>query len=175
MFLASRKPSVAAPLPSLPAVPTPAWPTPAEAFAARTPPQPCVTDPAPTPGATVLRDYVLDRFGGTSLGITRPCSMRPGEKSHHKEGRAWDWGGIVPGGPKVTAMLEWLLANDAEIFRRAGLEYVIWDGQIFTSTRPQWRPYTGTSPHRDHVHFSLSPQAARGETSFYRANPLSVA
>lgn len=156
------------------------WSEPAEPFARRDVPSGC--DPA-TKGAVILRDYVLDRWGGHDAGIGRDCNI--GRPSHHHEGRAWDWGAGPPGSPKVDAMLDWLLANHAEMFRRAGIEYVIWNKNIFSSSRPEWAVYcTGSpcinangqvrNPHSDHVHFSLSRKAARGETSFYRANPLAV-
>ena len=161
--------------------PKPAWETPAEDFAAREPPSGC--DQSPKKGTVILRDYVLDHWGGSDAGIGRGCDL--GRPSHHHEGRAWDWGGVRPGSPKVAAMLDWLLSDDAEMFRRAGLEYVIWDKNIFSSSRPEWAVYCSGSPcrnangeirnpHSDHVHFSLSRKAARGETSFYRANPLAV-
>ncbi len=157
------------------------WSEPAEGFAAREMPSGC--DPGPKKGAVILRDYGLDRWGGQSAGIGRECGG--GNPSHHHEGRAWDWAGVTPGSPRVESMLRWLLANDAEMFRRAGLEYVIWNKKIFSSSRPKWSTYcTGSpclnakgqarDPHTSHVHFSLSRKGARGDTSFYRANPLAV-
>jgi hypothetical protein len=84
----------------------------------------------------------------------------------------------------VETLFSWLMAPDAAgtphaMLRRAGLDYLIWDRQIWNARDRVWIPYDGydeagdcPSPpcrnaHRDHVHFSFSWPGARAETSFY--------
>lgn len=149
----------------------------AEGFAQPDKPELC--DPTPKPGVEAFRDFVLNELGGRDLGIVRACDI--GSPSHHHEGRAWDWG-INADDPDEAAraeeLLAWLTENDAEMFRRVGLRYMIWNKLFFSSGRPQWRDYDGYQdgqcvrspcgdPHTGHVHFSFSPQGAMGTTSFF--------
>lgn len=144
---------------------------PAEGYAPREGQTTC--DPSPKPGVKMFRDFVITHYGGYDAGIARECSI--GGNSEHKEGRAWDWGILKWSGhtavPKSTieGFLADLLANDAELARRAGIMYMIFNRRIWSSDKPtDWRPYSGSSPHTDHVHFSFSWAAAKAETSFYR-------
>lgn len=137
---------------------------PAEPFAAREPPTTC--DTTPKKGVVLFRDYVLKNFGGISAGIERNCEK--GNASHHHEGRAWDWAGVWPGDPKVDRFMRYLFDNNAENFRRLGLQYVIWNRRIFTSTRPEWVTYSGANPHTDHVHISFSWSGANASTSWFQ-------
>lgn len=137
---------------------------PVEPFAEREPPTSC--DTTPKPGVIRFRDYVLKTFGGLSAGIERNCEK--GNASHHHEGRAWDWGGVWPGDPKVEKLIAYLFDNDAANFRRLGLQYVIWNRKIFTSTRPEWVTYSGKNPHTDHVHISFSWSGANARTSWFQ-------
>jgi hypothetical protein len=59
--------------------------------------------------------------------------------------------------------------NKHALARRMGIMYVIWDRQIWSAYRASegWRPYSGASAHRDHVHISLSWAGANGRTSFW--------
>jgi subtilisin family serine protease len=133
-------------------------------------------DPFPKPGATLLAASLLDAVPGTThLGVTRSCDRGP--RSEHKEGRAFDWG-VGPG--EVVAVeeaLALLLATDEAgnrhaLARRMGIMYIIWDGTIWASYRPDdgWRAYRGPDPHRDHVHVSLSWDGALARTSLWRAS-----
>jgi hypothetical protein len=128
-----------------------------------------VCDPTTKPGVNFFRTEVLGLFGGKDLGVGRDCSK--GNPSEHHEGRAWDWG-ITPG-PKADAMLAWLFAPDEAtgqphgVIRRAGVMYVIFNRQIWSVRNRKWVPYTGPSPHTDHVHLSFSKAGAAGDTSFY--------
>lgn len=119
-------------------------------------------------GVLAFRDFILSTVGGRDLGIDRPCEV--GKASEHHEHRAWDWG-LLASNPadasRADAVLDWLLAADAANFRRAGLMYLIWNEQIWSTTYREWRPYTGASPHTDHVHFSFGWPGARGETSLF--------
>jgi len=82
---------------------------------------------------------------------------------------------------RADELIAWLLANDAEMFRRAGLRYLIWDKKRWSTIDRQWKPYDGfdasgacasgvcRDPHTSHVHFSFGKAGADGQTSFYRA------
>jgi hypothetical protein len=120
-------------------------------------------DPTPKPGVVKFSQYVLSRFGGTNLGIIRECG---GSMSGHTAGTAWDWG-TLSGNAQVDTMMSWLFANDAEILRRAGIMYLIYDRRIWNTRSRMWQNYTGPSPHTDHVHFSFGSAGAMGRTSFY--------
>jgi hypothetical protein len=70
--------------------------------------------------------------------------------------------------------MTWLLApdelgNDGAMARRLGVMYVIWDSRIWRSYQAArgWQPYSGASPHTDHVHLSFSWAGALGETSYW--------
>lgn len=155
------------------------WPGPAEGFANLEPADE-VCDPSdifPKPGAIMFRDAVISRYGGYDAGIPRACAV-PGRSEHH-EGRAWDWG-ILPyqGLPaaNVEGGLETLLANDAEILRRAGVMNLIYNRRIWRAyntptDKRGWGPYGGASPHTDHVHFSFTRAGGDGLTSWYQ-NPV---
>jgi hypothetical protein len=121
-------------------------------------------DPTAKPGVVAFMKHVLARFGGTNLGIIRECG---GSTSGHTAGMAWDWG-VLSGNAQVPEMLEWLFANDAEILRRAGIMYVIYDRRIWNTRDRVWQNYTGKSPHTDHVHISFGRAGAMGQTSFYQ-------
>jgi cell division septation protein DedD len=133
-------------------------------------------DPEPKPGVAAFRDLVLATYPGTGdSGIARQCHV--GGSSEHKEGRAWDWRVNTSRPADVEAatdLLDWLLAEDrhgntAAMARRLGVMYVIWDRQIWKSYQADrgWQPYTGASPHTDHVHVSFSWAGALKETSYW--------
>jgi hypothetical protein len=131
-------------------------------------------DPDPKPGVRAFRAFVLARFGGGDLGISRDCAI--GGPSEHHEGRAWDWG-TTPG-PESLAFLSWLLGPDAAtgephgVARRAGVMYAIFNHHIWRAYGARtWEPYSGPNPHTDHVHLSFSRAGAAGQTSFYRGRP----
>lgn len=144
-----------------------------------------ICHPAAKPGAVALSDLILHAFPETqSYGISRDCDI--GGRSEHKEGRAFDWG-VDANDPEeraiADALVDLLLAPDAEgnehaLARRMGIMYIIWDGQVWSSHRPDegWRPYRHPSgaadptlDHEDHVHISLSWEGAMGRTSLWRA------
>jgi hypothetical protein len=119
----------------------------------------------------LLRTYPHSR----SLGISRACKV--GGQSEHKEGRAFDWGVSVNNArdrAAVASLMTWLLKKDAygnryAMARRLGIQYMIWNRRIWGaySASAGWRKYTGSNPHTDHVHFSLSWAGARKQTSFW--------
>jgi hypothetical protein len=131
------------------------------------------------PGVHKFIKFVLAQVGGREGRTMGPCTG----KSGHSSGRAWDWM-IDATNPEekdtADAFLAWLLKNDQEIYRRAGLYYVIWNKRSWSNFRKSWGPYDGfapdgscpkppcRNPHTDHVHFSFTPQGANGKTSFYK-------
>jgi hypothetical protein len=136
-------------------------------------------DPTPKPGTVALRNVLLARYPNTqSFGISRACDV--GGTSEHKEGRAFDWGANVNNAAQRAAVDDFiaqLFATDQyghryALARRMGVMYVIWNQQIWGAYNADagWRPYSGDSPHTDHVHISLSWAGARAETSFYSGN-----
>ena len=164
---------------AVPALATPP-PTPSSLPAAVEAYQPFVgqrtCDPVAKPGVRAFSTMVLNAYRDTtSLGIVRDCGV--GAASEHKEGRAWDWG-VSASNPRhvaeVDELLTWLMATDRHgnaraNLRRLGIMYVIWNKKIFKAYQPGagWQPYTGASPHTDHVHFSFGWNGARKVTSFY--------
>ncbi len=137
--------------------------------------------PTAKPGTVDLSRRLLRAYPGTrSLGIVRAC--RVGGRSEHKEGRAFDWGGLraskAADRKKVAAATHWLLKTDRHgnryaMARRLGVMYLIWNKRIWSASRPEagWRRYTGANPHTDHMHISMSRRAARKETSFWTGRP----
>lgn len=127
----------------------------------------------------MFRDFVLAHLGGGEGFIGRDCADQP---SGHYAGRAWDWliSALDPEEKaRADELLLWLLERDAEMFRRAGLRYIIWDRKIWSSGARAWKPYDGfdergrctlnacRNPHVDHVHFSFGIDGADGKGSFY--------
>lgn len=139
------------------------------------PAEPVTTcDPAPKPGVVMFRDWVMGQLGGADAGIFRACGEGPPSKHH--EGRAWYWS--PPDVATGQAVWEQLLERDAELARRAGLRTMIWaavppggeprEPTIWIAARGL-EPYTGSSPHTDHIHFGFGWSGARAETSLYQA------
>lgn len=133
-------------------------------------------EPIARVGVVRFRDLVLAAYPGTGdAGITRACSV--GGTSEHKEGRAWDWRVNKANAVQVAQvddLMTWLLAPDelgnaAAMARRLGVMYVIWDSRVWKSYQAAkgWQPYSGASPHTDHVHLSFSWAGALGETSYW--------
>ncbi len=132
--------------------------------------------PAAKPGMIAYRDMVMAAYPGTtSYGISRDCGI--GGTSEHKEGRAWDWANdatTAAGRNRVANFMNWLFRTDQyghrhAMARRLGVMYIIWNRQIFRMYRPSegWTPYTGSSPHTDHVHVSLTRRGGARLTSFW--------
>jgi hypothetical protein len=129
------------------------------------------------PGVVDLSKRLLRRYPTTrSLGIVRACSV--GGTSEHKEGRAFDWGGLSAhraiDRQRVANFTHWLFANDKyghryAMARRLGVMYLIWNHRIWSAYRAGegWRRYSGSNPHTDHMHISMDWRGARKETSFW--------
>lgn len=157
------------------ALPTPAFESPVELFAGPWGELEC--DPTPKPGVVAFQDFVIKHQGGVAGRIVGECVSR---QSGHSSGRAWDWmisALDADSRARADELIAWLLANDAEMFRRAGLRYIIWNKQGWY--RNGWKPYDGfnklgecpnppcRNTHTDHVHFSFGKPGAAGTTSFY--------
>lgn len=132
--------------------------------------------PTAKPGTLALQQLVTQTYPNTGLGsISRSCNV--GGTSEHKEGRAWDWTANVSSSGQrasVENMLSWLLATDQHgnrhaMARRLGVMYIIWNRQMFRMYAPErgWQPYSGSSPHTDHVHISLTRAGGNKATSFW--------
>ena len=133
--------------------------------------------PVAKPGVVDLSKRLLKAFPTTrSLGIVRACSV--GGQSEHKEGRAFDWGGLNAHSAKdrarVARFVHWLTKTDKygnryAMTRRLGIQYLIWNHKIWGSyaAAAGWRKYTGADPHTNHVHISFTWAGARKKTSFW--------
>jgi hypothetical protein len=149
---------------------TPAFPAQIDSYAKYVGQSTC--DPTEKPGVVAFRDFVLSVYPCTGdSGITRGCSV--GGKSEHKEGRAWDWQIQYPH-PAADAFLGWLIKPDSHgnthaMARRMGIMYMIWNSKVWKAYQADkgWQPYSGASPHTDHVHFSFSWDGANKKTSFW--------
>ena len=101
-----------------------------------------VCSPTAKPGTVDLSRRLLRAYPGTrSLGIVRACSV--GGRSEHKEGRAFDWGGLRASSAtdraRVQSFKTWLLRTDKygnryAMARRLGVMYVIWNRRIWSAT-----------------------------------------
>jgi hypothetical protein len=142
-------------------------------------------DPTTKPGAARLGRLLTTTYPKTSYGTVRSCEPTP--SSEHHDGRAVDWMVSVRTPERraeAEAVLGWLLAPDAQqheyaIARRLGVMYLIWNNRIWSAYRADegWRPYSDCTDHpepsadsrchRNHIHFSLSWEGARGVTSYW--------
>ena len=137
--------------------------------------------PSTKPGMAAFMRIIYANYGGGSLGVGRGCGV--GGTSEHKEGRAWDWAmnaGSAADRATVQRAMDWLFTTDREcntysVARRIGIMYIIWNRRMFRiyDTDRGWAPYSGSSPHTDHVHFSLTRDGGAGRVSWY--NPTYTA
>ncbi|MEJ5946597.1 hypothetical protein WDZ17_14965, partial [Pseudokineococcus basanitobsidens] len=135
-------------------------------------------DPVLRPGVSALREHLRSTYGGSLGPTTRSCDNG---RTEHSDGRAYDWMlDITKPADRAKAedFLAWLVGPDAQgevsgNARRLGIMYVIWDRRIWGSYNQQWKTYSGSSPHRDHIHLSLSWDGAMKRTSFWRGQTLS--
>jgi hypothetical protein len=145
--------------------------------------------PKPKRGVKSFRRITMRAYPGTvDFGIGRECHI--GGRSEHKEGRAWDWGGldasIKADRRAARTMFRWLFATDEHgnphaYARRLGIMYIQWNRRMWGSWSGEWRVYCEynrrgkcknedgevRNPHTDHVHFSFSWAGARKQTSFW--------
>ena len=149
-------------------------------------PQPYVgqvgCDPVAKPGVLAFQAMLMNTYRDTgSYGIVSDCGI--GGQSEHKEGRAFDWKASITNpsnAAEVREVLDWLTMTvngvPAANARRLGVMYMIWNRQIWGSYAIDqgWRPYSGSSPHTDHVHFSFGWNAAYKTTSWWTGKVAAV-
>lgn len=126
-------------------------------------------DPIARPGTSALGSLLADTYGGGAIGYARSCVAGTTE---HSDGRALDWmldAGDAADAAVAADALAWLLADDGAVARRLGVQYVIWNRQIWRTYRSSagWQPYRGASPHTDHIHISLTWDGAMKRTSWW--------
>ena len=160
-------------------------PAPVEDYARYDPQDTC--SPKDKPGAVALRSWLVRTYGGRSGPIGRSCAGS--SVSEHKEGRAVDW--MLNAAKKrdrrkalrflTQAFATGPTGEPAELARRMGIMYVIFDDHIYASYRGfEARDYLSSScrgkplrrcsktlRHRDHLHISLSRAGGAGETSWF--------
>ena len=136
--------------------------------------------PVNRPGAEKLAGLIRATYGSDeSIGIARNSCY---STSEHNEGRAVDWmvdATTKAGRNKANAFLDWLLATDKygnkhAMARRLGIMYIIFNRRIWRAYDPGWGSYSGTNPHTDHIHISLSYDGSTGRTSFWKGKPLAA-
>jgi hypothetical protein len=152
---------------------------PVDSYAPHDPATGC--DPTVKPGVRLFREWAIAKWGQREQppspeNILRGCDDKPDE---HQVGRAWDL--MTRSLEHGQSIVDALLAADPvssephALARRAGVMYLIWNRQMWRAYPWQgkpagsWGPYSGASPHTDHVHFSFSQEGAAGATSLYDA------
>lgn len=133
-------------------------------------------DPVDRAGSVKLGRLLVDTYRTGVFGVSRNCD---GTLSEHHEGRAVDWMLDVRNPEQkavADAFLAWLTANDGEKARRLGIQYVIWNRTMWRAYAPErgFTPYSGASPHTDHIHLSLTWDGAMGRTSWWSGVPLTT-
>lgn len=110
----------------------------------------------PTSGARGLMSWFLAKFaddGGLNAGIYNCRDIRGGSTtSLHGEGRAADLA-IRPYSAKYGTHLADLLRRYS---KELGIQCVIWNRKIWSGLYDEFRPYTGSNAHVDHLHVELS-------------------
>ncbi|MDO5628773.1 MAG: peptidoglycan-binding domain-containing protein [Mobilicoccus sp.] len=133
-------------------------------------------DPVDRPGTVQLGQLLMDTYRTGRYGVSRFCN---GTTSEHHEGRALDWM-LDAANPEHAAVadawLGWLTADQGAMARRLGVQYVIWNRQMWRAYAPErgWVAYTGASPHTDHIHVSLTWDGAMGRTSYWTGRPVTT-
>lgn len=120
----------------------------------------------PQPAPKALWSLINANFPQTRfLGIYNPRSVAGTNKpSAHAEGRALDIGLLVSN-PDEKVIGDQLFDAFIETGPTIGLDHVIWNRQIWSQSRGGPRPYTGVSPHTDHVHVAFTRDGSQA-TSF---------
>jgi hypothetical protein len=115
----------------------------------------------PTPGATALMNHLLGRFTDSTRngGIYANRNVRGGTSlSVHAEGRAGDvMVPVVGGGHASGNAIAKYLETNADRF---GIQRLIWNGRSWNRRTRTWVAYNGQNPHKDHVHWEITPEAA---------------
>ena len=158
-------------------------PTPVEPYARYQPQTACA--PKAKPGTVALGHWLVKTYGGGFGRISEACKGK--SVSEHKEGRAFDWSlNALKSGDRTRAQRFLRAAfatgpsgEPAELARRMGIMYVIWNDHIYASyDQFRVRAYRSSScktlakcsktlRHRDHMHISLIRAGGAGRTSWY--------
>jgi hypothetical protein len=156
---------------------------PVDAYSGYEPQKAC--SPRAKVGTTTLGHWLVRTYGGGYGRISEKC--QGGSVSEHKEGRAFDWtlnAVRQPDRARANRFLNRIFATGpsgepAELARRMGVMYVIWNDHIYASySQFRVRDYRSSSckklagcsktlRHRDHMHISLSHAGAQARTSWY--------
>ncbi|MCO5309210.1 MAG: peptidoglycan-binding protein [Austwickia sp.] len=134
-------------------------------------------DPTDKPGSIAYGELLKSIYPQTIYGISRSCTESG--TSEHKDGRAVDFmiNANDPAQKKIADdIVAWLTANQGAMARRLGVMYLIWNRQIWgTWDIPGgWQPYSGSSPHTDHIHTSLTWDGAMKNTSWWTGVALTT-
>jgi hypothetical protein len=70
----------------------------------------------------------------------------------------------------VRRFVNRLSADNWRLGRAMGIQELIWNRRIWTSSQPGagWRAYTGPNPHTDHIHIGMNREGASRQTSYWR-------
>lgn len=132
-------------------------------------------DPRAKPGVTAFAALMTARYKTGAMGTYRPCGSGASE---HFDRRALDWMLNINNPTQkavANSVTAWLSANNGAMARRFGVQYIIWNRQIFGVWNGRWAPYTGSVPHTDHVHLSFSWDGAMKRTSWWTGRAVRVA
>jgi hypothetical protein len=128
-------------------------------------------------GTLALRSLLIATYPTRpTISTYRACTGTT-SSDDHQEGRALDWMmSAANAGDRALAstFFSWLFATDKygntyANARRLGVEYIIWNRQMWRAynTAVGWQPYTGSVPHTDHIHISLSWDGAKKLTTWW--------
>ncbi|KGN32397.1 hypothetical protein N802_18705 [Knoellia sinensis KCTC 19936] len=128
------------------------------------------------PGPVAFAELLNAHYGKHVYGVNRRCALE------HGEGRALDWmvnANTAAGLELGNAITRWLSNPDSEgrpgaMARRLGINYIIWNRQMWRAYDPGrgWAPYSGSSPHTDHIHISFTWDGAYQQTSWWTGKAL---
>lgn len=104
------------------------------------------------PHVKAAAQEIAEKFNVWYIGGFASSGHIPG--SDHYTGHALDV--MTSNGQPIA---DWTVANAA----RLSVKYVIWNRRIWDSRDKRgWTPYTGSSPHTDHVHISFNSPPGDG-------------
>ncbi len=135
----------------------------------------CLTEAQP--GVLAFARLLNATYGTHTYGTLRTCA------AEHGEGRALDWMLNANDPTQLAlgnALTRWLSGPDNQgrpgaMARRLGINYIIWNRQQWNAWDPSmaWKPYYGSAPHTDHIHFSFTWDGACERTSWWTGKALS--
>lgn len=139
------------------------------------------------PGAQKLELFFQRNWKGRSFGI-ESCRKIAGSRnwSLHAEGRALDWGldasdrrELAAGDRFVNLVLQTRAGERNAMARRMGIQELIWNCRIWSSSSPTLRTYSycarvrrnrdPSTAHQNHIHIGLSWRGAQAQTSFWES------